>query len=362
MNTYGHSFRITTFGESHGAAVGVVIDGCPAGLAVDLEKVQTELDRRKPGQSRITTQRREADKIEVLSGIFEGKTQGTPIALVVWNEDQRSKDYSHIADQFRPSHADYTYFAKYGTRDYRGGGRSSARETLARVAAGAIAKQLLEPLGIRFTAYVSQVGNLRLETPYQNLDFEEIEKNIIRCPDPDMAEKMIALIDETRKNRDTIGGVITGVVQGVPAGWGEPVFDKLHAELGKAMLGINAVKGFEYGSGFAGVELYGSEHNDQFYTENGKIRTRTNHSGGVQGGISNGEDIYFRVAFKPVATIMQDQESLNEKGETITVSGKGRHDPCVVPRAVPIVEAMAALVLADFYLRNLPNSLSFSQK
>ncbi len=359
MNTYGHSFRITTFGESHGAAVGVVIDGCPAGLEVDLEKVQNELDRRKPGQSRITTQRREADKIEVLSGIFEGKTQGTPIALVVWNEDQRSKDYSHIADQFRPSHADFTYFAKYGTRDYRGGGRSSARETLARVAAGAIAKQLLEPLGIRFTAYVSQVGNLRLEKNYQDLDFEEIEKNIIRCPDPDVAEKMIALIDETRKNRDTVGGVIAGVIQGVPAGWGEPVFDKLHAELGKAMLGINAVKGFEYGSGFAGVELYGSEHNDQFYVENDKIRTRTNHSGGVQGGISNGEDIYFRVAFKPVATIMQDQESLNEKGETITVSGKGRHDPCVVPRAVPIVEAMAALVLADFYLRNLPNTLSF---
>ncbi len=353
MNTYGHSFRITTFGESHGAAVGVVIDGCPAGLAIDLEKVQFELDRRKPGQSRITTQRHEADKIEVLSGIFEGKTQGTPIALVVWNEDQRSKDYSHIADQFRPSHADFTYFAKYGTRDYRGGGRSSARETLARVAAGAIAKQMLEPLGIRFTAYVSQVGNLRLEKNYQDLDFEEIEKNIIRCPDPDMAEKMIALIDETRKNRDTIGGIITGVIQGVPAGWGEPVFDKLHAELGKAMLGINAVKGFEYGSGFAGVELYGSEHNDQFYVENDKIRTRTNHSGGVQGGISNGEDIYFRIAFKPVATIMQDQESLNEKGENITVSGKGRHDPCVVPRAVPIVEAMAALVLADFYLRNL---------
>jgi chorismate synthase len=352
MNTYGHTFRITTFGESHGAGIGVIIDGCPAGLAVDMERVQHDLDRRKPGQSKITTQRKEEDRVEVLSGIFEGKTLGTPIMLLIRNADQRSKDYSHINDQFRPSHADFTYFAKYGFRDYRGGGRSSARETAARVAAGAIAKQLLEPLGIRFSAYVSQVGTLKLEKNYQDLDLSLSESNIVRCPDPEMAEKMIALIDQVRKNQDTIGGVITGVIQGVPVGLGEPVFDKLHAELGKAMLGINAVKGFEYGSGFEGITLNGSAHNDLFYKENDRVRTRSNHSGGVQGGISNGEDIYYRVAFKPVATIMADQESLNEAGETVTVSGKGRHDPCVLPRAVPIVEAMAALVIADFYLRN----------
>lgn len=353
MNSYGKIFRITTFGESHGTAVGVIIDGCPAGLPIDINFIQAELDRRRPGQSKITTQRQEGDKVEVLSGIFEGKSQGMPITLAVWNEDQRSKDYSHIADKFRPSHADYTYQMKYGTRDYRGGGRSSARETLARVAAGAVAKQFLATLGVKITAYVSQVGHLQLENDYTKYNFEEIENNIVRCPEPSMAEKMIALIDETRKNRDTIGGVVTCVIQGTPVGLGEPAFDKLHAELGKAMLSINAVKGFEYGSGFEGVKMYGSQHNDLFYTsEDGSIRTKTNHSGGIQGGISNGEDIYFRVAFKPVATIMQDQQSVNEAGESVIVSGKGRHDPCVVPRAVPIVEAMAALVIADFYLRN----------
>jgi chorismate synthase len=353
MNTYGKIFRITTFGESHGAGIGVIIDGCPAGLPITIEEIQKDLDRRKPGQSKITTQRQEADQVQVLSGIFEGKTQGTPIMLLIMNEDQRSKDYSHIADKFRPSHADYTYFSKYGTRDYRGGGRSSARETAARVAAGAIAKKLLATIGVEVYAYVSQVGDLKLTKPYQELDLTSIENNILRCPDAEMAEQMINYIDEVRKNRDTVGGVITGLVRNTPVGLGEPVFDKLHAELGKAMLSINAVKGFEYGSGFEGVELLGSAHNDLFVKdEQGKIRTTTNHSGGIQGGISNGEDIYFRVAFKPVATIMQDQESLNEKGETTTVSGKGRHDPCVVPRAVPIVEAMTALVMADFYLRN----------
>lgn len=353
-STYGTIFKISTFGESHGAAIGVIIDGCPAGLDFDTTFIQSELDRRKPGQSRITTQRREADEFEVLSGVFDGKTQGTPIALVIRNTDQRSKDYGHIAEQFRPSHADYTYTAKYGSRDYRGGGRSSARETAARVAAGAVAKLLLVQQGIQIQAYVSQVGKLKIGKPYQELDLSKSEDNAVRCPDPDMAEQMFQYIDETRKKGDSIGGIVDCVITGVPAGWGEPVFDKLHAELGKAMLGINAVKGFEYGSGFAGVELYGSEHNDAFYTdESGQVRTRTNLSGGIQGGISNGEAIYFRTAFKPVATIMQDQESVDVHGNSVTVSGKGRHDPCVVPRAVPIVEAMAALVLADMYLRNL---------
>lgn len=354
-NTFGKIFRITTFGESHGTAVGVVIDGCPAGIPFDLDFIQREMDRRRPGQSKITTQRQEGDEIKVLSGIFEGYTQGMPITLAVWNEDQRSKDYSHIADKYRPSHADYTWQTKYGTRDYRGGGRSSARETLARVAAGAVAKLLLNHIGIQVAAYVSQVGALKLSKSYRELDLSEtaIESNIVRCPDAATADQMIALIDETRKNRDTIGGVVSCVIKGSPAGLGEPVFDKLHAELGKAMLSINAVKGFEYGSGFDGVAMLGSQHNDTFYTDdNGHVRTRSNHSGGIQGGISNGEDIYFRVAFKPVATIMQDQESINQSGEQVVVSGKGRHDPCVVPRAVPIVEAMAALVMADFILRN----------
>ena len=350
MNAYGHQFRITTFGESHGPAIGVVIDGCPAGLAIDEAFIQSELERRKPGQSRITTQRKEEDSFRILSGVFEGVTTGTPIALMIENQDQRSKDYSHIQHAYRPSHADFTYDIKYGVRDHRGGGRSSARETAARVAAGAVAKLLLKQYGIQVQAYVSRVGDI--EAPhYQQLDLSRTEENIVRCPDPVTAEKMIALIDEVRLSRDTIGGVITGVVTGAPAGLGEPVFDKLHAELGKAMLSINAVKGFEYGSGFEGIRLRGSQHNDLFYTENDLIRTRTNHSGGIQGGISNGEDIYFNVAFKPVATIMQDQDSVDKEGNPVTVSGKGRHDPCVVPRAVPIVEAMAALVMADHLLR-----------
>ena len=352
-STYGKIFKISTFGESHGVAIGVVVEGCPAGLAFDLAFIQNELDRRKPGQSRITTQRKEADTVQVLSGVFEDFTTGAPIALTILNEDQRSKDYSHIAQQYRPSHADYTYQVKYGLRDYRGGGRSSARETAARVAAGALAKLLLRQAGVQVQAYVSQVGGLKLEKNYQELDLSLTDSNAVRCPDPDMAKQMFAYIDEVRKQGDSIGGTINCVLTGVPAGWGEPVFDRLHAELGKAMLGINAVKGFEYGSGFEGVALRGSQHNDAFYTdENGQVRTRTNHSGGIQGGISNGEDIYFRVAFKPVATIMQEQESVNEQGESVVVQGKGRHDPCVLPRAVPIVEAMAALVLADFYLRN----------
>jgi chorismate synthase len=352
-NTYGTIFKITTFGESHGNAVGVVLDGCPPDIEIDETFIQSEMARRKPGQSKIVTQRQEDDVIEILSGVFEGKSTGTPIAMMVRNADQRSKDYSHIADRYRPSHADYTYQEKYGTRDYRGGGRSSARETLARVAAGAIAKMVLAKAGITVRAYVSQVGPIKLSANYSELNLANAENNIIRCPDDVAAEKMIEFIDQTRLNRDTIGGVVSCVIQGSPVGLGEPVFDKLHAELGKAMLSINAVKGFEYGSGFEGVELFGSQHNDVFYTdENGKVRTRTNHSGGIQGGISNGEDIYFRVAFKPVATIMIDQESINDKGEVVTVSGKGRHDPCVVPRAVPIVEAMAAIVMVDFYLRN----------
>jgi len=351
-NTFGKIFRITTFGESHGKAIGVIIDGCPAGLEIDESLLQKELQRRRPGQSKITTQRKETDTAEILSGIFEGKTTGTPIGIVIHNKDQKSKDYSHIAEKFRPSHADYTYEAKYGLRDYRGGGRSSARETAARVAAGAVAKQLLKTKSITATAWVSKVGSLAIEKPYEELDLSGTESNIVRCPDPEMADKMIKLIDDTRKKRDTIGGVVSGLIQGVPAGLGEPVFDKLHAELGKAMLGINAVKGFEYGSGFQGVEMYGSEHNDIFERKDGQIVTTSNYSGGIQGGISNGQDIYFRVAFKPVATIMKDQKSIDTKGEKTVVSGKGRHDPCVVPRAVPIVEAMAALVIADFLLIN----------
>ncbi len=350
-NTFGTLFRVTTFGESHGKALGATIDGCPAGIPLNEELIQLELDRRKPGQSKITTQRREADQVEFFSGIFEGKTTGTPIGLLIQNQDQRSKDYSHIADKYRPSHADFTYQEKYGLRDYRGGGRSSARETAARVAAGAIAKQLLATKNIQVSAYVSAVGELALSQPYQALDLSQTDTNMVRCPDAAMAEKMIKYIDEVRKARDTVGGIVSGLICNVPVGLGEPVFNKLHAALGAAMLGINAVKGFEYGSGFAGVQMRGSEHNDLFYTSaEGKIKTRTNYSGGIQGGISNGEDIYFRVAFKPVATLMQDQESVNASGEPTTVSGRGRHDPCVVPRAVPIVEAMAAMVLADFYL------------
>ena len=351
-STYGKIFNISTFGESHGLAIGVVVDGCPAGVDFDMQFIQNELDRRKPGQSKITTQRKEADEFQVLSGVFEGKTTGTPIALLIWNGDQRSKDYAHIAQQFRPSHADFTYDAKYGVRDYRGGGRSSARETAARVAAGALAKLVLKKIGVEITAYVSQVGSMKLEKPYQELNLAIAEENAVRCPDPILAQKMFEYIDETRKKGDSIGGIVSCVCTGTPVGLGEPVFDKLHAELGKAMLSINAVKGFEYGSGFEGVKMLGSEHNDEFYQTDGQIKTKTNHSGGIQGGISNGEDIYFNVAFKPVATIMQDQESVDSEGNDVIVSGKGRHDPCVVPRAVPIVEAMAALVLVDFYLRD----------
>ncbi len=349
-NTYGKKFKITTFGESHGKAIGVTIDGCPAGLEIDEDFIQSELDRRKPGQSKITTQRKEGDKAEILSGIFEGKSTGTPITIVIYNEDQKSKDYTHIADTFRPSHADYTYWKKYGIRDYRGGGRSSARETAARVAAGAIAKMILKQIHVEINAYVSQAGNIKLNKSYPELDLTKTESNIVRCPDEKVANEMIELIDQTRKNQDTIGGVVSCVIKGTPVGLGEPVFDRLHAELGKAMLSINAVKGFEYGSGFEGVRMLGSEHNDLFEIQNGKVVTKTNYSGGIQGGISNGQDIYFNVAFKPVATIMKDQESIDKNGNKVIVSGKGRHDPCVVPRAVPIVEAMAALVIADFYL------------
>lgn len=352
-NSFGKVFKISTFGESHGTAVGVVVEGVPAGLPIDLSFIQAELDRRRPGQSAIVTQRKEADVVQMLSGVFEGKATGAPIALMVWNEDAKSKDYSHIAQSYRPSHADFTYDAKYGLRDYRGGGRSSARETLARVAAGAIAKLFLSHHHIQVQAYTSQVGSLQLDKPYTALDLSQTEQNDVRCPDPVLAVQMIDLIKAVRKQGDSIGGVVSAVIRGVPAGLGEPVFDKLHAELGKAMLSINAVKGFEYGSGFAGVSMLGSEHNDLFYQdEQGGIHTQTNHSGGIQGGISNGEDIYFRVAFKPVATLMRDQDSVDAQGNPVVVSGKGRHDPCVVPRAVPIVEAMAALVIADFWLRN----------
>lgn len=346
-NTLGKCFKIMTYGESHGKAIGVIIDGCPAGLTVDTEDIQRDLDRRKPGQSNIVTQRKESDTAQILSGIFEGQTTGTPISLVIFNEDQKSKDYSHIADKYRPSHADYTYQEKYGHRDYRGGGRSSARETAARVAAGAIAKTLMKTVGTEIFAYVSQVGHLKLEKEPHQIDPSEIEKNIVRCPDQEMAVEMEAFIKSVRKDGDTVGGVVTGVIKGCPVGLGSPAFDKLHADLGKAMLSINACKGFEYGSGFAGVTMRGSEHNDIFKKVDGAIITETNHSGGIQGGISNGMDIYFRVAFKPVATLMQSQSSVDEAGEVVQIEGKGRHDPCVVPRAVAIVEAMAALILAD---------------
>lgn len=351
-NTYGTIFKLSTFGESHGKAIGGVIDGCPAGVELDLEAIQRDLDRRKPGQSAIVTQRKEPDEVEFFSGIFEGKTTGTPIGFAIHNTNQKSKDYSHIKDSYRPSHADYVYDEKYGIRDYRGGGRSSARETASRVVAGAIAKQFLNPLSIN--AYVSAVGNIKLEADPATVDFAEIENNPVRCPDQAKAAEMEAYIKQIRKEGDTIGGIVTCVIKNVPVGLGEPVFDKLHAELGKAMLSINAVKGFEYGSGFEGTSMKGSAHNDLFNTDG---TTKTNQSGGVQGGISNGMDIYFRVAFKPVATIMQNQETINSKGDTVAMQGKGRHDPCVVPRAVPIVEAMAALVLSDFKLLKRTNKI-----
>ena len=346
-NTFGNLFKLTTFGESHGVAIGGVLDGCPSGITLNLEAIQQDLDRRKPGQSAIVTQRKEPDTVEFFSGLFEGKTTGTPIGFAIRNTNQKSQDYSHIKDSYRPSHADYVYDQKYGFRDYRGGGRSSARETASRVVAGAIAKQFLAD--VKINAFVSQVGNVKLEKDYKEMDFSLIESNPVRCPDPGTAAMMEEYIRKIKKEGNTIGGVITCVAQNVPVGLGEPVFDKLHAELGKAMLSINAVKGFEYGSGFEGVKMKGSDHNDQFNPDGS---TKTNHSGGIQGGISNGMDIYFNVAFKPVATVIQPYETIDKEGNKVTTQGKGRHDPCVVPRAVPIVEAMTALVLADFTLLN----------
>jgi len=346
-NSFGTLFKITTFGESHGDALGGIIDGCPAGIALDLDAIQFEMTRRKPGQSAIVTQRKEDDEVQFLSGIFEGKTTGTSIGFIIPNTNQKSDDYSDIKNSYRPSHADYVYEKKYGLRDYRGGGRSSARETASRVVAGAVAKQVLP--NIKINAFVSSVGTIFLDKPYQELDFSKTESNPVRCPDEETAAKMEELIRDIRKQGDTIGGTITCVLQNVPLGLGEPVFDKLHADLGKAMLSINAVKGFEYGSGFCGAQMKGSDHND-LYNSDGT--TKTNLSGGIQGGISNGMDIYFRVAFKPVATLIQKQEVLDNQGNIIELQGKGRHDPCVLPRAVPIVEAMAAIVLADFYLIN----------
>ena len=357
-NTFGSLFRITTFGESHGAGIGVIIDGCPAGVAVDAAHIQAALDRRRPGQSDLTTPRKEADTVHIQSGLFEGVTTGTPISLFIPNADQRSDDYSHIAHAYRASHADYTYDAKYGRRDYRGGGRSSARETAARVAAGAVAMQVLAHFGVEIAAYVSAVGEVEVPVEYEALDLSLIDSNLVRCPHPETAVRMEARIRAAQAAHDTVGGVITGVARHVPAGLGEPVFDKLPAVLGHALLSINAVKGFEFGSGFAGTKLPGSVHNDEFYTdEAGAVRTRTNHSGGSQGGISNGQDIYFRVAFKPVATLLQPQQTINDQGEAATLVGRGRHDPCVLPRAVPIVEAMTQLVLADLLLRARANRL-----
>lgn len=349
-NIYGTLFRLATYGESHGSAIGGVIDGCPAGIKLDLDAIQNDLNRRKPGQSSIVTQRKEPDEVSFYSGIFKGKTTGTPIGFAIHNTNQKSDDYSHIKDSYRPSHADYVYDEKYGIRDYRGGGRSSARETASRVVAGAIAKQFLSPMDIQ--AYVSGVGKLSLDTNPSEIDFSSVEQNPVRCPDPKMANEMERYIKQIRKEGDTVGGVITCVIKNVPVGLGEPVFDKLHAELSKAMLSINAVKGFEYGSGFKGTKMKGSEHNDLFNSDG---TTQTNRSGGIQGGISNGMDIYFNVAFKPVATIMQNQQTINSQGAKVEMQGKGRHDPCVVPRAVPIVEAMSALVLADFMLLKRTN-------
>ena len=351
-DSFGNILRITSFGESHGPAVGVVLEGCPAGLRLDMAQLQQEMARRRPGQSALTTSRQEADEVEILSGVFEGQTTGAPIALVIRNRHARPADYHHLADTYRPSHADYTYQVKYGLRDYRGGGRASARITAGWVAAGAIAKQLLAPLGIKIAAYVSQVGTIKLPETYSAAQLEGRQEDEVRCPDAQISQQMADAIKEARKQGDTLGGVVSCSVSGVPAGLGEPVFNKLHAQLGKAMLSINAVKGFEYGSGFAGAAMRGSEHNDIFTKTEDGISTRTNYSGGIQGGISNGQEIYFRVAFKPVATIMQDQPGIDQAGRPTTVQGKGRHDPCVVPRAVPIVEAMTALVLADFVLMN----------
>jgi len=351
-NTYGTLYKITTYGESHGKALGVIIDGCPAGFEINTQHIHKQLQRRKPGQSAIVTQRKEDEAFEILSGIFEGKTTGTPISVMIRNTDQRSRDYSHIAEKYRPSHADYTYDKKYGLRDYRGGGRSSARETVARVISGAIASQILAEQGILIRAYVDQVGNIKMPNLTSIPSETEVDKNIIRCPHEETATEMIDFIKAIKKQGDTVGGAIKCTVSGCPVGLGEPVFDKLHAELGKAMLSINAVKGFEYGSGFDAIHMLGSQHNDAFRMENESIITDTNYSGGVQGGISNGMDINMRIAFKPVATIIKPQDSVDKSGKSTIVDGKGRHDPCVVPRAVPIVESMAALVIIDMLLRN----------
>lgn len=351
-NTFGTLFRLTSFGESHGKAVGGVIDGFPAGIAIDTDFIQQELNRRRPGQSSITTPRKEADAVEVLSGIFDGVSTGCPIGFVVWNTNQHSSDYDNMKDVFRPSHADYTYTQKYGIRDHRGGGRSSARETISRVVAGALAKLALRQLGIRITAYTAQVGPLRVDKPYTELDLSNIEQNSVRCPDPEMVQRMEELIYKTKGEGNTIGGVITCVIQGCPAGLGQPVFGKLHAALGSAMLSINAAKGFEYGQGFGSMDQKGSEQNDLFFNDNGHISTRTNRSGGIQGGISNGQDIYFNVAFKPVATVLMEQQTVDIHGNDTILKARGRHDACVLPRAVPVVEAMAAMTLLDQYLLN----------
>ncbi len=351
-NTTGTIFRVTTFGESHGAGIGVVIDGCPAGLIIDNEFIGKQLSRRRPGQSAITTTRKEDDSFEIFSGVFEGKTTGAPLSFFIKNKDVISQDYSHLQHEYRPSHADYTYDVKYGHRDYRGGGRSSARETAARVIAGSVALLILQHYEIRISAYVSSVGNIKTDRNYSELDLTKTESNAIRCPDETVALQMENYIKELKLSGDTIGGIISCVITGTPVGLGEPVFDKLHADLGKAMLSINAAKGFDFGKGFESVGMKGSEHNDVFAKEGNKVKTITNNSGGIQGGISNGEDIYFRVAFKPIATLLQKQNSINDEGQEIILEGKGRHDPCVLPRAVPIVEAMAAIVIVDHFLRN----------
>ena len=356
-NTFGNVFTLTTFGESHGAAIGGVIDGFPSGVDIDMSFIQHELDRRRPGQSSITTGRQEADQVEILSGVFEGRSTGCPIGFVVKNNDHHSNDYENVRDVFRPSHADFTYFSKYGLRDHRGGGRSSARETISRCVGGAFAKLALKKLGIDVTAYTSQVGDICLQPDYRQYDFSLIENNPVRCPDPEVAIKMTSLIQEVKEDGDTIGGVITCVITGCPVGLGEPSFNKLHAMLGGAMLSINAAKGFEYGGGFNSVAERGSMQNDIFVSNKGTISTLTNHSGGIQGGISNGQDIYFRVAFKPVATLLREQDTVDHAGNPVVLKMKGRHDPCVLPRAVPIVEAMAAMVILDCVLMQQTVSL-----
>ncbi|SMO74319.1 chorismate synthase [Saccharicrinis carchari] len=351
-NTFGNIYKLTSFGESHGKAVGGVIEGVMPGTEIDLDFIQSELNRRRPGQSAITTPRDEKDKVEILSGVMDGKATGTPMGFVIWNADQRSKDYGNIKDVYRPSHADYTYQQKYGIRDHRGGGRSSARETVARVVAGAIAKLMLKKYAVQINAYTSQVGAIKLEKAYNEMDLAKAEENIVRCPDAEVAQQMIAYIDQVRQDKDSVGGVITCVIKNVPVGLGEPVFDKFHAQMGQAMLSINAVKGFEYGMGFKACDMKGSEHNDEFYMDGDKVRTKTNRSGGVQGGITNGEDVYMNVAFKPIATILKEQHTVNKQGEEVASTVKGRHDPCVLPRAVPIVEAMAAMVMVDMIYLN----------